>query len=132
MPVMTATHRDLARLGLLWLRKGRWGDRQLLSQEFIDVALRPPFPKANNAYGYLWWLNKDGGPWSDPRNPPKIRQGKRIPSAPENVYTAQGARGRLILVVPDHDLVVVTLGETLDEYQPTLDLWAAVEMFLPG
>ncbi len=126
LPVLHSTHRDLARLGLLWLRKGNWRGQQLIATEFIDAALRPPFPEANNAYGYLWWLNKDGGQWRDPRNPPVARAGKRIPGAPESVYTAQGARGKLIMVIPDHDMVVVTMGETGDEHQPTLDLWAAI------
>ncbi|MBK7330284.1 MAG: hypothetical protein IPI85_14755 [Dehalococcoidia bacterium] len=117
LPVLQATHRDLARLGLLWLRKGKWRQEQLLDESFVDAALEPPFPEANTAYGYLWWLNKGGGTWRDPKSPPTARDGKRIPGAPENVYTAQGARGKLIMVIPDHDMVVVTLGETNDEYQ---------------
>lgn len=132
MPVLQATHRDLGRLGLFWLRRGNWRGQQLIGPAFIDAALTPPFPAANNAYGYLWWLNRDGGRWCDPSRPaPVIRDGKRIPGAPENVYTAQGARGKLIMVIPDHDMVVVTLGETNDEYQPTLDLWTAIEPALP-
>lgn len=131
LPVLRATHRDLARLGLLWLRKGKWRQEQLLDESFVDAALEPPFPEANTAYGYLWWLNKGGGTWRDPKSPPTARDGKRIPGAPENVYTAQGARGKLIMVIPDHDMVVVTLGETNDEYQPTLDLWDAIAPALP-
>lgn len=126
LPVLTATHRDLARLGLFWLRKGNWSGEQLIDPAFIDAALRPPFPEANNAYGYLWWLNTDAEEWCGPQTPPVVRKGKRIPDAPANVYTAQGARAKLILVIPDEDMVVVTMGETNDEYQPTLDLWAAI------
>jgi CubicO group peptidase (beta-lactamase class C family) len=130
MPVLQATHRDCARLGQLWLDRGLWQGRRLIDASFIDAALSPPFPAANNAYGYLWWLNKDGGIWRDTRTPADTYQGKRITSAPENVFTAQGARGKLIMVIPDHHMVVVTLGETDDEIWPTLDLWAAIEPVL--
>jgi CubicO group peptidase (beta-lactamase class C family) len=130
MPVLEATHRDCARLGQLWLDKGVWQGKRLIDEAFIDAALRPPFPEANTAYGYLWWLNKDGGVWRDPLPAANPRQGKRVPRAPENFYSAQGARGKLMFVIPDQRMIVVTLGETAGEIQPTLDLWAAIEPLL--
>ncbi len=63
MPVLTATHRDVARLGWLWLNLGRWGDQRLIDEEFIAASLTPPFPAANSACGYLWWLNTPGDTW---------------------------------------------------------------------
>lgn len=130
MPVLEATHRDCARLGQLWLDKGVWNGKRLISEAFIDAALQPPFPEANMAYGYLWWLNKAGGVWRDPLPAANARDGKRVPRAPENFYSAQGARGKLMFVIPDRRMVVVTLGETVGEIQPTLDLWAAIERLL--
>jgi CubicO group peptidase (beta-lactamase class C family) len=130
MPVLEATHRDVARLGQLWLDKGVWNGVRLIDEAFIDAALQPPFPEANMAYGYLWWLNKAGGVWRDPLPAANPREGKRVPRAPENFYSAQGARGKLMFVIPDQRMIVVTLGETVGEYQPTLDLWAAIEPLL--
>src|SRR5690606_29698129 len=50
-----ASTRDHARFGLLMLRRGQWGDRRLLSEEWIRVALAPVEIRPN--YGALWWLN---------------------------------------------------------------------------
>ena len=63
LPVIEANHRDIARLGLLWLNRGAWQGEQLMSTGFVDEALTPPYPEANAAYGYLWWLNSDAGTW---------------------------------------------------------------------
>jgi CubicO group peptidase (beta-lactamase class C family) len=129
MPVLEATHRDVARLGQLWLDKGMWRGKRLIDESFIEAALRPTFPEANMAYGYLWWLNRDGE-WRDTKTPAVAHRGKRIPRAPENVFCALGARGKLMIVIPDHRMIVVSLGETDNEMHPTLDLWAAIEPLL--
>src|SRR5262249_54016705 len=83
---------DLARLGLLYLRRGRWAGRQLLSEAWIDASWRPC--DVNPDYGYLWWLN-----------------GRRqvFPAAPASGRCARGNGGRhLVWVDPDRDLVVVS------------------------
>lgn len=81
---------DMARFGYLWLRGGKWGDRQILPPAFVKAAVSP---SANGPdYGYLWWLNTAG---------------KNYPGLPANVYGARGAGSNTILISPDHDLVVV-------------------------
>ncbi len=82
--------RDLARFGLLFLRKGKWNGNQLISEKWIDMMKIPS--SANPFYGYMWWLNTDKRP---------------IPSAPESVYYALGFGGNCIAVDNEHDLVVV-------------------------
>ncbi|MBT5433472.1 MAG: serine hydrolase [Rhodospirillaceae bacterium] len=81
---------DLARFGLLYLNKGRWGERQLLSQEWIDLTAKacPIEPR----YGFMWWLNTDG---------------LMVPSAPHDAIFALGAGGHLVWVDYKHDLVAV-------------------------
>ena len=86
---MFISTRDQARFGLLFLRRGRWEGRQLLSEKWIDMV-RVPTP-ANPSYGYMWWLNTE----------------KRLPNAPESGYMAAGFGGNYILVIDDYDLVVV-------------------------
>ena len=39
-------------------------------------------------------------------------------------------RGKLMIVIPDHRMIVVSLGETDNEMHPPLDLWAAIELLL--
>jgi CubicO group peptidase (beta-lactamase class C family) len=81
---------DMARFGYLWLRGGRWGDRQILPPAFVKAALTPSAHGPD--YGYLWWLNT---------------QGKNLPGMPSTAYSARGAGGNTITISPDHDLVVV-------------------------
>jgi len=81
---------DHARFGYLHLRRGRWKDRQLLSEQWIETALTPI--ATNPSYGCLWWLNTG-----------RIR----FPSAPESSFYAIGAGTNIIWIDPDHDLVAV-------------------------
>lgn len=81
---------DHARFGLLMERHGRWGDRQLVSREWIDQATRPSPVKPD--YGYLWWLNTGR---------------EAIPAAPESAFWAAGFGGHYLYIDREHDLVVV-------------------------
>ena len=82
--------RDHARFGYLFLRRGRWGERQILSERWIDLATTPCPVEPD--YGYMWWLNTD-------------RQ--LFPSAPETSFCALGAGRNMIWIEPENDLVVV-------------------------
>jgi len=81
---------DMARFGYLWLRGGKWGDRQIVPPAYVKAAIAPS--QHGPDYGYLWWLNT---------------QGKNYPGLPTNVYGARGAGSNTITISPDHDLVVV-------------------------
>jgi CubicO group peptidase (beta-lactamase class C family) len=81
--------RDQARLGLLFLRRGSWNGKQLISEKWIDM-LKVPSP-ANPSYGYMWWLNTGK---------------KSLPSAPESVFYAAGFGGNYIYVDSENDLVI--------------------------
>lgn len=82
--------RDHARFGYLFLRRGRWGDQQVISERWIDLATTPCPVKLE--YGYMWWLNID-------------RQ--LFPSAPGSNFYALGAGRNMIWIEPENDLVVV-------------------------
>lgn len=82
--------RDLARVGYLFLRNGRWGDRQLISERWIRMATSPG--DVNPVYGYMWWLNPGQKQW---------------PGVPASAYSMQGAGSNVCFVDPEHDLVVV-------------------------
>ncbi len=82
--------RDMARLGLLYLRGGMWREDQILSAEFIDGARTPS--ELNPTYGFMWWLNTDGALW---------------PSAPHESFAARGGGDNMIWIDPSHELVVV-------------------------
>ena len=81
---------DQARFGLLFLRRGTWGERRLLPDQWFE-ALRKPTP-ARQDYGYMWWLNTGR---------------ERLPAAPAESYWAAGFGGNYIWIDERHDLVLV-------------------------
>jgi CubicO group peptidase (beta-lactamase class C family) len=82
--------RDMARFGYLTLRKGKWGDRQILSREWIRLATTPG---VNPGYGFMNYF---------------LNTGRRVlPSAPEQSFWHLGHGDNIIYVDPVNDLVVV-------------------------
>ena len=77
--------RDMARFGYLFLRRGKWKDRQLISEKWIEMMTTPCDIKPD--YGYLWWLK----PW---------------PGDAKITFAARGAGGNQIWIDPNNDLVV--------------------------
>lgn len=49
---------DLAKIGQLVLNKGRWGNRQIISESWSDLSLSPGQPFEPSS-GLLWWLMYD-------------------------------------------------------------------------
>ncbi|MDE2150481.1 MAG: serine hydrolase [Gammaproteobacteria bacterium] len=88
---MFISTRDLARLGLLALNNGRWGDRQILSAHWVAMARTPTGP--NPGYGYMnWFLNTAR---------------KRAPAAREDSVLFLGNGANVVFVDYRHDLVAV-------------------------
>ncbi|MDP1571462.1 MAG: serine hydrolase [Vicinamibacterales bacterium] len=89
------TARDMARFGLLFLREGRWNNHQVVPRDWVRASITSYSDAgAAGGYGYMWWVAADG------RHFPGV-------SLPAGAYSARGAGGHYILVVPDYDLVVV-------------------------
>ncbi|HWN99479.1 MAG TPA: serine hydrolase [Blastocatellia bacterium] len=82
--------RDEARFGLLFLRRGKWGEKQIIPEKWVEMATTPG--PLGPDYGFLWWLNT---------------QKKQWPSAPASSFAAIGYGSNTIWVDPEHDLVVV-------------------------
>jgi CubicO group peptidase (beta-lactamase class C family) len=82
--------RDLARLGLLIARGGAWDGRQLLPAGYVSQMLAPS--PTNDAYGFLWWLN---------------RGKSRRAAWSERCVSAMGAGTNLVWVDPERDIVAV-------------------------
>ncbi|MBM3860014.1 MAG: hypothetical protein FJ395_10230 [Verrucomicrobia bacterium] len=89
------TARDMARFGLLFLRGGQWEGKQVVPAAWVkDSVTFHSDAGTSGGYGYLWWISKSG---------------LHFPNAtlPEGSYSARGAGGHYILVVPPLDLVIV-------------------------
>ena len=92
---MWITARDQARFGLLTLRRGKWKDRQILSEAWIAQALTPTKPQPT--YGFMNYFlntaNKEGQrPW---------------PSATPQTFCHLGNGTNAVCAVPEYDVVVV-------------------------
>ena len=113
---------DMAKIGLLFLQKGKWEDRQIVSESWIKDSIKAhSFPKkyryiydANNrvdwgvsggnwiitnlirpfadGYGYQWWLDKSG------------------------MFSAIGVGGQYIMVLPKENLIVVVTSKLKGRY----------------
>ncbi|MFV9551942.1 serine hydrolase domain-containing protein [Algibacter sp. PT7-4] len=95
--------RDMARLGLLMLRKGKWKNKQIIPEHWVSeiVKQRTSYKEAQKnvpllkedgldlGYGYMWWLIEN-------TNDYKLK----------NAYSAQGAIGQNITVYPEIDVVL--------------------------
>ena len=91
---LNVTLRDYGRFGLLMAYGGRWNERQLLPEGWVEKATVPSAPQVAHGklypdypmgYGYQWWC---------------------FPG-PEHAFTGQGVFGQLLMVDPTLDLVVV-------------------------
>ena len=87
--IFSMSARDMARFGYLYLRQGRWGDRQVIPPGWVERSTTSYSHLdeysgfgPQTGYGFLWWTEAWG-------------------------YSALGAAGQVIAVVPSHDLVIV-------------------------
>ncbi len=100
----SSTARDFARIGQLILDDGKWNNKQIISNEYLEQALEPAkylvdkeSKKHVDFYGYHWWILH--------------HKGHKIPYA-------RGIMGQYIFIFPWENAVVVRLGHKRDkEYQ---------------
>ena len=81
---------DQARFGLLFLRKGKWKSKQLISEQWVNSVGQPS--AANKNYGLMWWTNEEN----------------QLGNISKKIYYANGFGGNFIVVDNEHDLVMVT------------------------
>ncbi len=92
--------RDMARLGHLMLDNGKYKGKQIIPEEWIKESVRiitPPEEMYPNyihdeelGYGYMWWV------WA----------GRNIREELIGAYTAAGAHGQFITVIPKLNMVI--------------------------
>lgn len=82
---------DMARFGYLFLRNGKWKDKQIISPSWIEMA-RKPGPD-NATYGYAnWYLNPDR---------------KSLAAAPATAVRFVGNGSNIVYIDWENDLVVI-------------------------
>ncbi len=96
---------DMLKLGVLYLNKGIWNGKRILSERYIDEAVSAisdnsanPIPDWKVGYGFQWWRCR------------------------HNCFRADGANGQYIIVSPEKDSVSVIISENGD-MQAILDAY---------
>ncbi|AOW19209.1 serine hydrolase domain-containing protein [Urechidicola croceus] len=91
---------DIAKLGQLYLNKGEWNGKQIISEKWVTEATTKQIESSagdgdftayndwSQGYGYKFWLNTVGG------------------------YRADGAYGQFSIVIPEKNLVVAITEES--------------------
>jgi CubicO group peptidase (beta-lactamase class C family) len=90
--------RDLARFGLLYLRHGRWNERQIVPEAWVEKSSHASeMVKSNGVdlggYEYLWWVDYGGVHFPEVAVP--------------GIYSARGAGAHYLFILPTLDLVIV-------------------------
>ncbi len=86
---INARARDYAKIGRLYLNKGKWNDKQIVSENWVAQSTK--IDTTNNSslrYQYQWWLPSQTGD-----------------------FMAQGILGQYIYVNPEKNLIIVRLGK---------------------
>ena len=89
--------RDMAKIGQMMLKGGRWQGKQIISQNWVNQSTQAHIKAGGYDYGYQWWRGKT------------IASNQIFDS-----FWAWGHGGQFIIVLPDLDLVVVLTAKHLD------------------
>jgi CubicO group peptidase (beta-lactamase class C family) len=82
---------DMARFGYFAAHRGKWKERQLVSDQWFTWALTPT--PVQPTYGFMnFYLNKDR---------------TLLPSAPPSAFMFVGNGANLVYIDPDNDVIAV-------------------------
>jgi CubicO group peptidase (beta-lactamase class C family) len=102
---------DIARFGQLYLQKGMWNGKRLLSESWVADASKRQGPSQDNdgdwgqGYGYQFWRCKPG------------------------FYRGDGAFGQFCIVMPEYNMVMALTNESFSMAKTMEVIW---ENILPG
>ena len=103
-----ANARDFARFGKLFKNHGVWNGEQLIDSTFTAKAVRPRFEDSPQ-YGYGWWLGDVDG---------------------KAFFSMRGHLGQYVIVIPEHDVILVRLGHHSMDNLPESDTPADLPLFV--
>ena len=96
---------DIAKLGQLYLQKGRWKNTSILTESWVEEATSAQTTsQVNNGdwsqgYGYQFWR------------------------CTHNFYRGDGAYGQFCIVMPEHDAVLAVTGQSPDMQKSMNIIW---------
>ena len=90
---------DIAKLGQLYLQKGKWDGKQLIPREWVEQATSKQIDNDKEGHAQI------GADW-------KEGYGFQFWRCRHNAFRADGAGGQFIVVMPDQDVVVAITADT--------------------
>lgn len=86
---INARARDFAKIGRLYLNKGNWNGKQIVSEKWVEASTTIDTADGGvNYYKYQWWLPSTSGD-----------------------FMAEGILGQYVYVNPSQDVVIVRMGK---------------------
>ena len=87
---INARARDFAKIGRLYLNKGNWNGKQIVSKKWVEESTKPDTTDGSVfSYQYQWWL-----------------------PSPSGDFMAEGILGQYIYVNPTKNMVIVRMGKS--------------------
>jgi CubicO group peptidase (beta-lactamase class C family) len=87
---LNARARDYAKIGRLYMNKGNWNGKQIVSENWVNESTKLDTSNGSpRYYQYQWWI-----------------------PTPNEDFMAQGILGQYIYVHPTKNLIIVRLGKT--------------------
>jgi len=132
--VFISKARSMARFGLLMQNNCMWNSDTLLHDFDYVQRMTKSSQAMNPAYGYLWWLNGNQS-FMVPGSQIQFH-GSFAPAAPADLFAAIGKNGQLICVSKSKGLVMVRMGNQVDDREvPFLlcnKIWEALNKVICG
>lgn len=92
---------DMAKLGQLYLQRGKWNGQQLVSEYWIEISMARHLKTQNDTYGYGYQLWMEQRPGS---------------------FEYNGMLGQNVIIYPDMDMVLVTNAGNKEMFQDCIML----------
>ena len=107
------TPREMTKIGMLYLNKGKWRGEQVLSEKWVEETSKKHIKTNYGHYGYLWWMSTF-----------------KYPDQEIETFYAAGNGGQFIFVFPDLDMVVVFTGGNVNEMEYTIQPLEMLEKYI--
>lgn len=104
---------DLAKIGALFLNKGKWNDRQIVSESWVKESTSPiiedvnPDGNVRRGYGYQWWI-------------PQQSNGR------SEIFAGNGYGGQYLMMAPEYNLIIVFNGWNINN-KPRKSTWRVLQ-----
>ncbi len=105
--------RDLLKFGLLYYNNGKWNDKQIIPESWVEKSFEAHVQRPGGSYGYQFWL------WRDTIN-----------NKPTPIVACVGNGDQRILFDHTHDLMVVTTAGNYNKWNIEKNVYALLKDYI--